>query len=163
MESIPRYLLAHFPESFRALPGIFSNITWNLLEHFPEPSWAIPGIFSIIPQNLFEDYPESSWTFARIFPAIPRNPLEHSLESSRNVKMITLNPSEQFPRSLHSPYSVLRSCIPGFENSLNFNYLTSSYPFTIQKFFYPLFCASHNTLKARVFRNNTMSLWISPP
>ena len=125
---ISQNLLEHCPESSWIFSGIFLSNPRNLLNYSPESFWELPRIFLNICQNLPSHFPESSWTFPGIFSNIPRN-----------VKMITLNPSEHFPRSLHSPYSVLRSCIPGFINSLNFNYLTASYPFTIQNFFYPYF------------------------
>ena len=39
-------------------------------------------------------------------------------------------------------------------------YIKSSYPFTIQKFLYFSFPASHDILKTRVFRNNAIPLRI---
>ena len=55
---------------------------------------AFPEIFLNISWNI------KTITFPRIISKIPRNP------------------SEYFPRSLHSPHSVPRSCIPGFISSL---------------------------------------------
>ena len=96
--------------------SIFLSILENLCQHSPESLLTFPGIFSNIPRNLFEHSPESLRTFPGIFFNIPRN-----------VKIITFpgilweiprNPSEQSPRSPHSPHSAPRSCIPGFINSL---------------------------------------------
>ena len=46
------------------------------------------------------------------------------------------------------------------EENLSTTYIKSSYPCPIQKFFIPLFSASHDTLKTRVFRNNAIPLRI---
>ena len=42
------------------------------------------------------------------------------------------------------------------EKYLSTTYLKPSNPFTIQKFLYCLFSASHDAFKARVFRNNAI-------
>ena len=77
-------------------------------------------IFLDILENLRQPFSKSSPTFPGKFTNIPRNLLQHSW----NVKIITLtgilleiswNCREHSP---HFPHSLLRSCIPGFINSL---------------------------------------------
>ena len=106
-----RILNATLPNNYLALhqklatfPGMFGDISWNVWWHSPGYLATFPGMFDGIHWNIWRHSPESLSTFPEclatfpgMFGDIPRN--------------ITFPPFPTFP------YSVPRSCIPGFIHS----------------------------------------------